>query len=53
MDKNLEVFDALDQLLMSLKWDEEYTDEYKRRVFTDAVRFVYRKWQTEGYLRHG
>jgi hypothetical protein len=43
--KKGEVVDDLDQLLMSLKWDDEYTDEYKRRVFANAVKFVYRKWQ--------
>ena len=40
-----EVVDALDQLAMSLKWDEEYTDEYKRRVIVDAIKFVYFGWQ--------
>jgi hypothetical protein len=44
-DEKPEIVDPLDQLLMSLKWEEEYTDEYKRRVFADAVKFVYRSWQ--------
>ena len=32
--------DPIEQLAMSLKWDEDYTDEYKRRVLLDAIRFV-------------
>jgi hypothetical protein len=48
MEQEVEVVDAIDQLAMSLKWDEEhsnYTDEYKRRVLIDAIKFVYRAWQ--------
>lgn len=48
LHQTTEVVDALYQLLMSLTWNEKHTDEYKRRVFTEAVKFVYRKWQTEG-----
>lgn len=41
----VEVVDALDQLIMSLKWEEEYTKEYQRRVVIDAIKFVYASWQ--------
>lgn len=36
----METVDPIDQLAMSLKWEEDYSDEYKRRVLTEAVRFV-------------
>lgn len=32
-----EVVDPITQLAMSLQWEELYTDEYKRRVLTEAI----------------
>lgn len=40
-----ETVDPIDQLAMSLKWDEEYTDEYKRQVLVEFLKFAYREWQ--------
>ena len=48
MEDEIEVVDALDQLAMSLSWDEQngrFTDEYKRRVLIDAIKFIYLGWQ--------
>lgn len=42
----IEVVDDLDQFIMSLKWEEEYTNEYQRRVVINAIKFVYSNWQT-------
>lgn len=36
----VEAVDAVDQLCMSLQWGEDYTDDYKRRVLTDAIKQV-------------
>lgn len=35
-----EIVDPIDQLAMSLQWEELYSDEYKRRVLIEALRFV-------------
>jgi hypothetical protein len=35
MSNDPETVDPVDQLAMSLKWEEDYTDEYKRRVLID------------------
>jgi hypothetical protein len=39
-DNNPEVVDPVAQLYMSLAWHDDYTDEYKRRVITDAIRYL-------------
>ena len=38
-----EIVDPVEQLAMSLHWEEEYSDEYKRRVLSEAIAFVYRQ----------
>jgi hypothetical protein len=42
----METVDPLDQLAMSLAWEEEYTDEYKRRVLWEAIKQVAATWQS-------
>jgi hypothetical protein len=37
-----EVVDPVEQLAMSLAWEEDYTDAYKVRVLTDAIEHVMR-----------
>jgi hypothetical protein len=36
----METVDPIEQLAMMLAWEEDYTDEYKRRFLIEAMRFV-------------
>lgn len=40
MREELEIVDPLEQLAMSLSWEDDYTDEYKVRVLREAIEFV-------------
>jgi hypothetical protein len=49
MGNDEELVDPLDQLVMSLAWDTqdgEYTNDYQRKVVANAIKFIYRCWQT-------
>jgi hypothetical protein len=43
--ENQEIVDPIEQLATSLHWEEEYTDEYKRRVLVEFLKFTYSEWQ--------
>lgn len=45
--KKLAIVDALDQLAMSLRWDDDYSDAYKRWALREAVKQVLR----EAYMK--
>lgn len=35
-----EIVDPIDQLLMMLAWQEDYTDEFKRKCLIEAIKEV-------------
>lgn len=41
-DPTPEIVDPIDQLHMMLAWQEEYTDDFKRKCLIDAIEFVSR-----------
>lgn len=41
----METVDPIDQLLMMLNWNDDYTDEFKRAKLIEFVKFAYLGWQ--------